>query len=63
MGMGSAIFATGAGLLLLTLGIVRIFQVGVEYGDRRRLQQFKAHALVADELLAARTRRKDGNHA
>ncbi|WP_341725578.1 hypothetical protein [Pseudoxanthomonas putridarboris] len=42
----------------MTLGIVRIWQAGVEYGDRRRLQEFRAHALVADELHRRRIERK-----
>lgn len=58
--MGLVAFLTGLCLFLLTLGIVRVWQAGVEYGDRRRLLRFKAHAMVADELHAARLRRRAG---
>lgn len=45
-------------VLALVLGIVRVWQVGVEYGDRRRMQEWKATAMVADELMAQRQKRK-----
>lgn len=53
-----AAFIIAACVLALVLGIVRVWQVGVEYGDRRRIQQWKATAMVADELFAQRQKRK-----
>ena len=53
-----AAFIIAACVLALVLGIVRMWQVGVEYGDRRRMQAFRAHAMVADELHKRRIERK-----
>lgn len=53
-----AAFIIAACVLALALGIVRVWQVGVEYGDRRRMQEWKATAMVADELFAQRQKRK-----
>ena len=53
-----AAFIIAACVLLLVLGIVRVWQIGVEYGDRRRMQGWKATAMVADELFAQRQKRK-----
>lgn len=53
-----AAFIIAACVLLLVLGIVRVWQIGVEYGDKRRMQEFRAHAMVADELHRRRIERK-----
>lgn len=53
-----AAFIIAACALALALGIVRVWQIGVEYGDRRRMQEWKATAMVADELMAQRQKRK-----
>jgi hypothetical protein len=53
-----AAFIIAACALALALGIVRVWQIGVEYGDRRRMQEWKATAMVADELFAQRQKRK-----
>lgn len=53
-----AAFIIAACVLALVLGIVRVWQVGVEYGDRRRMQEWKATAMVADELHRRRIERK-----
>ena len=54
-------FLLFASLLAIVFGIVGAFNAGVRYGDAKRLQQFKAHAMVADELLRQRARRKAGS--
>lgn len=51
-------FLLFACLLSIVFGIVGAFNAGVRYGDAKRLQAFKAHSMVADELLRARQRRK-----
>lgn len=51
-------FLLFASLLAIVFGIVGAFNVGVRYGDAKRLQAFKAHAMLADELHRARARRK-----
>lgn len=51
-------FLLFACLLSIVFGIVGAFNAGVRYGDAKRLQAFKAHAMVADELHRARLRRK-----
>ncbi|WP_394694855.1 hypothetical protein [Pseudoxanthomonas japonensis] len=53
-------FLIFAALLAITFGIVGVWNAGVKYGDAKRLQAFKAHAMVADELHRARARRKAG---
>jgi len=53
-----AAFIIAACVLLLVLGIVGVWNAGCAYGDKRRLQQFRAHAMVADELFAQRQKRK-----
>lgn len=53
-------FLLFACLLAIVFGIVGAFRAGERYGDAKRLQQFKAHAMVADELLRQRARRKGG---
>ena len=53
-----AAFIISACVLLLFLGIVGVWNAGCAYGDKRRLQQFRAHAMVADELFAQRQKRK-----
>lgn len=53
--MGFLLFAC---LLAIIFGIVAVFNAGVRYGDAKRLQEFKAHAMVADELFAQRIKRK-----
>jgi len=58
--MGLAFFLLFAALLAITFGAIGIFHAGVQYGDAKRLQEFKAHAMVADELHRARLRRKAG---
>lgn len=58
--MGLALFLAVAAVLALTFGIIGVWNAGCAYGDKRRLQEFKAHAMVADELHRARARRKGG---
>lgn len=53
-----AAFIIAACVLLLVLGIVGVWNAGCAYGDKRRLQEFRAHAMVADELFAQRQKRK-----
>lgn len=53
-------FLLFACLLAIVFGIVGAWNAGVKYGDAKRLQAFKAHAMVADELHRARARRKAG---
>lgn len=53
-----AAFIIAACVLLLVLGIDRVWQIAVEYGDKRRMQEFRAHAMVADELHRRRIQRK-----
>lgn len=56
--MGLALFLAVAAVLALTFGIIGVWHAGCAYGDKRRLQEFKAHAMVADELHRARAIRK-----
>ena len=56
-------FLLFACLLAIIFGIIGAFNAGVRYGDSKRLQQFRAHAMVADELHRARLRRKAVTHA
>lgn len=58
----SAAFVIVACVLAILFGIVGVWNAGCAYGDRRRLQQFKAHAMLADELHRARLRRKAVRH-
>lgn len=53
-----AAFIIAACVLLLVLGIVGVWNAGCAYGDKRRMQEFRAHAMVADELFAQRQKRK-----
>lgn len=53
-----AAFIIAACVLLLVLGIVGVWNAGCAYGYKRRLQEFRAHAMVADELFAQRQKRK-----
>lgn len=56
----SALFLAVVAILALIFGIVGVWNAGVRYGDAKRLQAFKAHALVADEMHRARITRKAG---
>ena len=56
--MGIALFLAVAAILAIIFGIVGIWHAGCAYGDKRRLQEFKAHAMVADELHRRRIERK-----
>lgn len=51
-------FLLFASLLAIVFGIVGAFNAGVRYGDAKRLQAFRAHAMVADELHRARLARR-----
>lgn len=53
-----AAFIIAACVLALVLGIVGVWNAGCAYGDKRRMQEFRAHAMVADELFAQRQKRK-----
>ncbi|WP_284448363.1 hypothetical protein [Pseudoxanthomonas mexicana] len=53
-----AAFIIAACVLALVLGIVGVWNAGCAYGDKRRLQEFRAHAMVADELHRRRIERK-----
>lgn len=56
--MGIALFLAVAAILAIIFGIVGIWNAGCAYGDKRRLQEFKSHAMVADELHRRRIERK-----